>query len=92
MSSPFPGMDPYLKAHWRDVHTRLMTYLCDQIQDQLPANLVARVEESVCYEWQTVNGVTRFQLLNPWGEQDAWVSWDQLSAVVYSVYQLSVGP
>ena len=47
MSSPFPGMDPYLEAHWRDVHTRLMTYLCDQIQDQLPTNLVARVEESV---------------------------------------------
>lgn len=47
MSSPLPGMDPYLEAHWRDVHTRLMTYLCDQIQDQLPANLVARVEESV---------------------------------------------
>ena len=47
MSSPFPGMDPYLEAHWRDVHTRLMTYICDQIQDQLPDNLVARVEESV---------------------------------------------
>ena len=47
MSSPFPGMDPYLEAHWRDVHTRVMTYLCDQIQDQLPSDLVARVEESV---------------------------------------------
>lgn len=33
MSSPFPGMDPYLEAHWRDVHTRVMTYICDQIQD-----------------------------------------------------------
>ena len=47
MSSPFPGMDPYLESHWRDVHTRMMTYLCDQIQDQLPPNLVARVEQSV---------------------------------------------
>ena len=44
---PFPGMDPYLEAHWRDVHTRVMTYICDQIQDQLPSDLVARVEESV---------------------------------------------
>lgn len=47
MSSPFPGMDPYLEAHWRDVHTRVMTYICDQIQEQLPSDLVARVEESV---------------------------------------------
>ena len=47
MSSPFPGMDPYLEAHWRDVHTKVMTYICDQIQDQLPFDLVARVEESV---------------------------------------------
>ena len=47
MSSPFPGMDPYLEAHWRDVHTSMMTYIRDQIQDQLPSDLVARVEESV---------------------------------------------
>jgi len=24
MPSPFPGMDPYLEAHWGDIHTRLM--------------------------------------------------------------------
>ena len=47
MSSPFPGMDPYLESHWRDVHTRVITYICDQIQEQLPSDLVARVEESV---------------------------------------------
>ncbi len=47
MKSPFPGMDPYLEDHWRDVHPRVMTYICDQIQDQLPFDLVARVEESV---------------------------------------------
>lgn len=50
MSSPFPGMDPYLEAHWRDVHTRVMTYICDQIQEQLPSDLVARVEESVAVD------------------------------------------
>ena len=47
MKSPFPGMDPYLEAHWRDVHTSMMTYIRDQIQDHLPPDLVARVEESV---------------------------------------------
>src|SRR3954471_14127287 len=45
--SPFPGMDPYLQAHWPGVHTRLMTYAADAIQPQLPADLVARVEENV---------------------------------------------
>lgn len=45
--SPFPGMDPYLERYWRDVHTALMVYSRDAIQDQLPTDLAARVEESV---------------------------------------------
>jgi hypothetical protein len=40
-------MDPYLEAHWRDVHTSLMIYVRDQLQSQLPSDLMARVEESV---------------------------------------------
>jgi hypothetical protein len=45
--SPFPGMDPYLELHWRDVHHRFVTYSCDQIQAQLPPDLCARMEERV---------------------------------------------
>src|SRR5688572_26419665 len=45
--SPFPGMDPYLEQHWEDVHHRLVTYACDQLQDQLPRDLVARLQERV---------------------------------------------
>lgn len=45
MPSPFPGMDPYLEAHWGDVHTRLVLYAADMLQAQLPDDLVARVEE-----------------------------------------------
>ena len=52
MKSPFPGMDPYLEAHWRDVHTSMMTYIRDQIQDQLPSDLVARVEETVSVDYE----------------------------------------
>ena len=52
MKSPFPGMDPYLEDHWRDVHTSMMTYIRDQIQDQLPSDLVARVEESVSVDYE----------------------------------------
>ena len=31
MPSPFPGMDPYLEAHRRDVHARLIIYASDAI-------------------------------------------------------------
>ena len=50
MKSPFRGMDPYLEKHWRDVHARLILYTCDQVEDQLPDNLIARVEERVVFE------------------------------------------
>jgi hypothetical protein len=41
MSGLFPGMDPYRERHWRDVHTRLIAYTADALQEQLPDNLVA---------------------------------------------------
>lgn len=50
MPSPFPGMDPYLEAHWRDVHARLIIYASDALQSVLPRGLRARVEESVLLE------------------------------------------
>ena len=50
--NPFPGMNPYLERHSRDVHTRLMTYLCDQLQTQLPTGLWASVEEAVTIDTQ----------------------------------------
>jgi hypothetical protein len=40
-------MDPYLEQHWGDVHTSLMVYMRDQISEQLPADLQARVEENI---------------------------------------------
>ena len=50
MKSPFPGMDPYLQQHWRDVHSSLVIYARDQLQRGLPSGLVARVEERVYLE------------------------------------------
>jgi hypothetical protein len=50
MNSPFPGMDPYLESHWRDVHHRLVMYSSDAIQSSLPGDLRARVEERVFVE------------------------------------------
>ncbi len=50
MPSPFPGMDPYLEAHWRDVHASLIIYARDALQGVLPSSLRARVEESILLE------------------------------------------
>ena len=47
MKSPFPGLDPYLEMRWRDVHTSLMIYARNQLNDQLPPDLQALVEESL---------------------------------------------
>ena len=50
MGSPFPGMDPYLEKHWRDVHARLIVYASDQMRGRLPRDLKARIEERVFLE------------------------------------------
>ncbi len=52
MKNPFPGMNPYLQSHWGDVHSRFMVYACDQINDQLPGDLHARVEESLAVDFE----------------------------------------
>src|SRR5207253_5915990 len=48
--SPFPGMDPFLEQDWLDVHSALVTYIRDQLQDQLPQDLCARMESRVLVE------------------------------------------
>jgi hypothetical protein len=48
--SPFPGMDPYLEQSWRDVHHKLCTYSCDDLQQQLGDALIARVDERLVVE------------------------------------------
>ena len=50
MPSPFPGMDPYLEQKWTNVHSRLITYICDAINPGLPDDLVAGMEETVTVE------------------------------------------
>ena len=43
-------MNPYLEAYWSDVHTSLVTYIRDSLQEQLPTGLVARAEERVAVD------------------------------------------
>jgi hypothetical protein len=54
MPCPFPGMDPYLENPdlWQGFHNRFLTYLCDAIQPQLPANYVALLEVRIFLEYQ----------------------------------------
>ncbi len=46
-TSPFRGMDPFLEAHWHDVHSRLMNRISDQIAMQLPDDLIVSIEQSI---------------------------------------------
>jgi hypothetical protein len=50
MKSPFPGMDPYLESRWLDVHTRLIMYAADSLDEQLPPGLAVSTEERVAIE------------------------------------------
>jgi hypothetical protein len=52
MNGPFPGMDPYLEQFWPDVHAGLIIYARDQLEEQLPTNLIARVEERIVFEFE----------------------------------------
>jgi hypothetical protein len=47
MTSPFPGMDPYLEisGDWRDFHAAFIALCCGTLNDQLPENSVARIDE-----------------------------------------------
>jgi hypothetical protein len=47
MAGPFPGMDPWLEhpSLWPGVHTRLITYVADELQIMLGGRYVAAIEE-----------------------------------------------
>lgn len=45
MTSPFPGMDPYLESHWLDVHSSMAVEARNALNASLPDDLVASVEE-----------------------------------------------
>ena len=49
MKSPFPGMDPYLEAQgrWRGLHTSLITYSRDALNEILSEYYVAEIDEQI---------------------------------------------
>ena len=83
--NPFPGMNPYLERHWRDVHTTLMVYLRDQLQTELPEGLWASVEEAVTIDDDQAGESRRF---NP----DVHVSeaWDAPGGLATTTAELAL--
>ncbi len=49
MTSPFPGMDPYLEhpAYWLDFHSRFVNCWCEAVADALPPHYEASLGERV---------------------------------------------
>ena len=60
IDNPFPAMNPWLESHWHSVHAAFLTYVRDQISDQLPPGLAALTEERVEVEDLTGGGSRRF--------------------------------
>lgn len=67
MSNPFPGMNPYLESHWRDVRASLLLYIRDELQERLPAELYAQVEEDVFIDSNEGTSRRRPDIANPEG-------------------------
>ncbi|MFM9959720.1 MAG: DUF4058 family protein [Planctomycetaceae bacterium] len=51
MKNPFPGMNPYLQQRWGDFHTRFTVAMSDAINQSLPSDLEARIEESITVDF-----------------------------------------
>lgn len=47
LSNPFPGMNPWMEQVWGDCHTKLISYICDALGEQLPDDLAAVAEVNV---------------------------------------------
>lgn len=49
MSSPFPGMDPYLEERslWPDMHLRLINNIAEALQPQVRPKYLARINERI---------------------------------------------
>ncbi len=58
LSSPFPGMDPYLEDRWPEVHASLIVYARNQINQRLPNDLQANIEENLAVYAEDQGGRT----------------------------------
>jgi hypothetical protein len=64
-------MDPYLEQSWRDVHHKLCTYSCDDLQEQLGNGLIARVDERLVVELPSERSRSVYPDVRPGGAFEA---------------------
>jgi len=71
MTSPFPGMDPYLedRALWNDVHHRFITYISNALQRQVRLRYHGRIEERLYVEEAKREIVPDTAVLQPVGSR-----------------------
>ena len=58
--NPFPGMNPFLERRWPTVHARLIGYVADALNKELPADLNSRPEEAI-----TITAGSKWQSYRP---------------------------
>lgn len=63
MTSPFPGVDPYIEAQydWPDFHMSFITYWRDVLNDVLPDHYHARIDERLNLVEQPAEKVKRIE-------------------------------
>lgn len=69
MKNPFPGMNPWLEEHWPDVHACMLVYACDDLNETLPADLRARMDERFAPK---TNQDQALAFLPSMSDDDAW--------------------
>jgi hypothetical protein len=88
MRSPFPGMDPYLEAHWPGLHTQLVALATTELNRVLPDDLVARPEERLAIE--SVDEVTRSVVADVVVAQPGSSEFDEGGVAISAPYKLTV--
>ena len=63
MTSPFPGVDPYIEAqdYWPDFHSSFINYWRDALNDVLPDHYEARIDERLTLIEQPAERVKRIE-------------------------------
>ena len=65
-------MDPYLEAHWHDVHPNLLVSIRNQIAEQLPDDLVVRIEQSIKLGEDATSAKRSDVDVSNWGDTSNW--------------------
>lgn len=82
--NPFPGLNPFFQADWIDVHPTLLTLIRSALREELPSDLMLRVEERVEVADTGKEYRADISVVEPWqrGFPPLWRPDDESSAIV----------